>query len=40
MVTKVVPGLLIATPDAADAAREAAARMKKFVLEAVTASYP
>ncbi len=35
MTTKVVPGLLIATPDSAQAAREAAARMTKAVREAI-----
>ena len=35
MTTKVVPGLLIATPDAAQAAREAAARMIKAVRDAI-----
>jgi 6-phosphogluconolactonase len=35
MVTKVVPGLLIATPDAAQAAREATARMTKAIHEAL-----
>lgn len=35
MVTKVVPGLLIATPDAAQAAREAAGRMTKAIREAL-----
>jgi 6-phosphogluconolactonase len=35
MVTKVVPGLLIATPDAAEAAREACARMTKAIRDAV-----
>ncbi|HEY8079108.1 MAG TPA: 6-phosphogluconolactonase [Labilithrix sp.] len=35
MTTKVVPGLLIATPDNAQAAREAAARMTKAVREAI-----
>jgi 6-phosphogluconolactonase len=35
MVTKVVPGLLIATPDPAQAAREAAARMSKTIREAI-----
>lgn len=35
MVTKVVPGLLIATPDAAQVAREACARMTKILEEAL-----
>lgn len=35
MTTKVVPGLLIATPDAAQAAREASARMAKAIREAI-----
>ena len=35
MVTKVVPGLLIATPDAAQAAREAAARMARAIRDAL-----
>lgn len=35
MVTKVVPGLLIATPDTAQAAREACARMKRAILDAI-----
>jgi 6-phosphogluconolactonase len=35
MTTKVVPGLLIATPDAAQAAREASARMAKALREAI-----
>src|SRR5258708_6033312 len=35
MVTKGVPGLLIATPDAAQAGREAAGRMIKTVREAI-----
>lgn len=35
MTTKVVPGLLIATPDAAQAAREACSRMTKAIREAV-----
>ncbi len=35
MVTKVVPGLLIATPDVAQAAREAASRMKRAINEAI-----
>jgi 6-phosphogluconolactonase len=35
VVTKVVPGLLIATPDVAQAAREAAARMTKAIREAI-----
>lgn len=35
MTTKVVPGLLIATPEAALAAREAAARMLRAILEAL-----
>ena len=35
MVTKVVPGLLIATPDAAQAAREACARMTRTIHEAL-----
>ena len=35
MTTKVVPGLLIATPDAAQAAREASARMAKTLREAI-----
>ena len=35
MVTKVVPGLLIATPDAAQAAREACARMTRAIEEAL-----
>ncbi|HVH45102.1 MAG TPA: 6-phosphogluconolactonase, partial [Labilithrix sp.] len=35
MVTKVVPGLLIATPDAAQAAREACARMARVIHEAL-----
>jgi 6-phosphogluconolactonase len=35
VVTKVVPGMLIATPNVADVAREAAARMARAVLEAL-----
>jgi 6-phosphogluconolactonase len=35
MVTKVVPGVLIATQDAAQAAREACTRMAKCILDAV-----
>ena len=35
MVTKVVPGLLIATPDAPQAAREACARITKSILDAI-----
>jgi 6-phosphogluconolactonase len=35
VVTKVVPGLLIATPDAQEAAKEAAARMTKALREAI-----
>lgn len=35
MTTKVVPGLLIATPDPAQAAREACARMARAVREAI-----
>ena len=35
MVTKVVPGLLIATPDAAQAAHEACARITKSIHEAI-----
>jgi 6-phosphogluconolactonase len=35
MTTKVVPGLLIATPDAAQAAREATGRMAKTLREAI-----
>lgn len=35
MVTKVVPGLLIATPDPAHAAREACARMTRVVRDAL-----
>jgi len=35
VVTKVVPGLLIATPDTAQAAREACARMAKAIREAI-----
>lgn len=35
MTTKVVPGLLIATPDAAEAAREACARMAKAIRDAI-----
>jgi len=35
VVTKVVPGLLIATPDAAQAAREACARMTRSIHEAL-----
>jgi 6-phosphogluconolactonase len=35
VVTKVVPGLLIATPDAAQAAREASARMAKAIRDAL-----
>lgn len=35
MVTKVVPGLLIATPDAAQAAREACNRITKTIQEAI-----
>lgn len=35
MTTKVVPGLLIATPDPAQAAREACARMTKAIHEAL-----
>jgi 6-phosphogluconolactonase len=35
VVTKVVPGLLIATPDAAEVAREACARMTRVVYEAL-----
>ncbi len=35
MITKVVPGLLIATPDAPQAAREAAARMARAIREAL-----
>lgn len=35
MTTKVVPGLLIATPDVAQAAREACARMSKAIREAL-----
>jgi 6-phosphogluconolactonase len=35
VVTKVVPGLLIATPDTAQAGREAAARMAKSMREAI-----
>lgn len=35
MTTKVVPGLLIATPDAAQAAREACSRMAKAIREAL-----
>ena len=35
MVTKVVPGLLIATPDGAQAAREASARMARAIHDAL-----
>jgi 6-phosphogluconolactonase len=35
MTTKVVPGLLIATPDATQAAREASSRMAKALREAI-----
>jgi 6-phosphogluconolactonase len=35
LVTKVVPGLLIATPDAAQAAREASSRMTKAIQDAI-----
>jgi 6-phosphogluconolactonase len=35
VVTKVVPGLLIATPDAAQAARESCARMVKSIQDAI-----
>ena len=35
MVTKVVPGLLIATPDAPRAAQEACARMKRAILDGI-----
>ena len=35
MVTKVVPGMLIATPDVAEIAREASARMARAVLDAL-----
>src|SRR5690606_699540 len=35
VVTKVVPGLLIATPDVAQAAREAAGRMTKAIRDAI-----
>ncbi|MDB5214559.1 MAG: 6-phosphogluconolactonase, partial [Myxococcaceae bacterium] len=35
MVTKVVPGLLIATPDAAQAAVECCARMVKAIQDAI-----
>ncbi len=35
MVTKVVPGLLIATPDVAEAAREACSRMRRAISEAI-----
>lgn len=35
MVTKVVPGLLIATPDVGMAAREACARMRRAILDAI-----
>jgi 6-phosphogluconolactonase len=35
VVTKVVPGLLIATPDVAQAGREAAARMTKAIRDAI-----
>lgn len=35
MVTKVVPGLLIATPDASEVAREAAARITRGLLDAI-----
>ena len=35
MTTKVVPGLLIATPDASQAAREACARISKTLREAI-----
>lgn len=35
MVTKVVPGVLIATPDAQQAAREASGRMTKAIREAI-----
>src|SRR5262245_31561455 len=35
VVTKVVPGLLIATPDHAQAAREAASRMKRAIVDAI-----
>ena len=35
MVTKVVPGLLIATPDAAQAAHEACARITKSIYDAI-----
>jgi 6-phosphogluconolactonase len=35
MVTKVVPGLLIATPDVQQAAREACARMRRAINEAL-----
>jgi 6-phosphogluconolactonase len=35
VITKVVPGLLIATPDPAEAAREAAGRMTKIIREAI-----
>lgn len=35
MVTKVVPGLLIATPDAAQAGREACARMTRAIRDAL-----
>ena len=37
MTTKVVPGVLIATPDAEQVAREAAARMAKVIREAIEA---
>lgn len=35
VVTKVVPGLLIATPDGAEAAREACARIKRGIFDAI-----
>lgn len=35
MVTKVVPGLLIATPDAEQAAREACGRMRRAISDAI-----
>jgi len=37
VVTKVVPGLLIATPDTESAATEACARMKRTIVDAITA---
>src|SRR4051812_32737638 len=35
MTTKVVPGILVATPDAAQASEEAASRMSKIIREAL-----